>query len=132
LIGAINGGAVKTGDTIEYTIYMLSSGTAPANNVLVCDRVPTNTIFQTDGYAIGKGILLNLGGISNSMTNVSDSDAAQYFSPGSDPTSVYSKLNYNGANTNGAIVVNVGNLTNATSNTTPNSFGFFRFRAIVK
>lgn len=145
LIGGTNGGNVKPSDEIEYTIYFLSAGDTAANNVLFCDRVPQNVTFVPtafNGFATqapgglpntDRGMQWLYNGQTQSLTNVSDGDAAQYFPPGSDPTSVYPKVNCGGANTNGAVVVNLGNLPNATAAGTPtNSYGFVRFRGRVK
>lgn len=145
LIGGINGGNIQPGDEIEYTIYFLSAGTATANNVLFCDLVPQNVTFVPtafNGYATkatgglpnsDRGIQWLYNGQTESLTNLNDSDAAQYFSPNNDPTRTYPTVNCGGANTNGAIVVNLGNLPNATAPGTPTkSYGFVRFRGRVK
>jgi uncharacterized repeat protein (TIGR01451 family) len=145
LIGGINGGTIKPGDELEYTIYFLSSGDSPAKNVLFCDRVPTNVTFlptafnsftnQATGGLPGsdRGILWLHTGATESLTNVADEDVAQYFPPGTDPSSAYPKVNCGGANTNGAVVVNLGNLPNATAPGIPaGSYGFVRFRGKVK
>lgn len=145
LIGGTNGGNVRPGDELEYTIYFLSTGEATAKNVLFCDRIPTNTNFiptsfnslpnQTDGGLAGadRGISWMYNGTTASLTNAQDGDNAQYFPPGTDPTTIYPGINCGGENTNGAIVVNLGNLDNATAPGTPsNSYGFVRFRGMVK
>ncbi len=145
LQGAIDGGKVNPGDELEYTIYFLSAGNSPANTVWLCDRVPDNVTFVPtafNGFATkaagglpnsDRGIQWLYNGQTESLTNVSDGDTAQYFPPGNDPTAVYPTVNCGGANTNGAIVVNLSNLPNATSPGTPtNSYGFVRFRGRVK
>lgn len=145
LVGGTKGGDVQPNDEIEYTIYFLSAGNSSANNVLFCDRVPDNVTFAPTAFngfaskAAGglansdRGIQWFYNGQMQSLTNVNDSDAAQYFSPGNDPTAVYPTVNCGGANTNGAVVVNLGNLPNATAPGTPtNSYGFVRFRGRVK
>jgi len=144
LIGGINGGKVEPDDELEYTIYYLSAGDSEAENVLVCDRVPGNvsfipTSFNNQTAATGglqgsdKGIQWLKDGNTESLTNVKDGDAAQYFPPGVEPSTVYPKIKCDGANTNGAIVVDLGNLPNATDPGTPNtSYGYIRFRGRVK
>jgi uncharacterized repeat protein (TIGR01451 family) len=135
----------QPGDTIEYTIYFLSDGANAANNATFCDRIPANTNFVSDTFNSGytansmglsgtdRGILWQYNGTTQSLTSISDGDAATYFSPGVEPSTVYPNLNCQGSNTNGAIVVNLGNLPNATGAGTPaNSYGFIRFRAKVK
>ncbi|MDJ0617788.1 MAG: hypothetical protein QNJ63_13780 [Calothrix sp. MO_192.B10] len=138
LQGQINAGKVSPGDEIEYTIYFLSSGLNTANNVLMCDFIPTNTTFVSTTFGTDKGIFLSHNGSTVSLTNTQDGDNAQYFPPGVEPSTVYPNIdcdgdsNTNVANTNGAVVVNLGNLPHATEPGTPaDSYGFVRFRAKV-
>ncbi len=143
MLGGIDGGHINPGDQLEYTIYFLSSGDATASNVLFCDRVPSNVSFiptafnsatpATGGLAGDRGILSLLNGTTAAFTNIADGDAARYFPPNSDPTAVYPNLNCGGANTNGAVVINLGDLPNATTPGTPaGAFGFVRFKGRVK
>ncbi|MUG97481.1 DUF11 domain-containing protein [Scytonema sp. UIC 10036] len=144
LLGGINGGNVSPNNELEYTIYFLSAGTSPAPKVLLCDRVPDNTTFiptafnnvsSAPGGVAGadRGILLYQNGSPVSLTDIQDGDVGQYFPPGVDPKTVYPKIECGGANTNGAIVVNLGDVPNATSSgTPPSSFGYIRFRGKVK
>ena len=72
-------------------------------------------------------------GNTESLTNAGDGDVAQYFPPGVEPSSVYPQIKCDGANTNGAVVVDLGNLPNASAPGTPNtSYGYIRFRGRVK
>jgi trimeric autotransporter adhesin len=144
LIGGMNGGNIKPKDVIEYTIYFLSNGDSTATNVLFCDRVPANVTFvptafdsalfskAPGGVADSRGILTQLNGSEASYTNVADGDAARYFPAGSDPKLVYPKVNCGGTNDNGAVVVDLGSLPNATAVGTPGSYGFVRFQGRVK
>ncbi|MFB2773423.1 hypothetical protein ACE1AT_29745 [Pelatocladus sp. BLCC-F211] len=145
LQGRINGGTVRPNDEIEYTIYFLSAGDATAPKVLMCDRVPNNVSFipttfnsfptknSTGLEKADRGILWQYNGNTESLSNIKDGDVAQYFPPGEDPTDVYPTVDCGGANTNGAIVVNLGDLPNATAIGTPtDSYGFIRFRGRVK
>jgi uncharacterized repeat protein (TIGR01451 family) len=144
LIGGVFGGKVKPGDELEYTVYFLSSGDDGAKKVLFCDRIPDNLSFipnsfnninQTAGGLAGadKGILWLKDGNTESLTNIGDGDAAQYFPAGVEPSTVYPQINCDGANTNGAVVVNLGELPNATDPGEPNtSYGYIRFRGMVK
>ncbi len=144
LIGETNGGKIKPNDEIEYTIYYLSSGTIPAKSVLFCDRVPENVTFVPNSFnnqtqatgglqSADRGILWLKDGKTESLTNIQDGDFAQYFPPSIEPSSVYPSIKCDGANTNGAVVVNLEDLPNANAPGTPNtSYGFVRFRARVK
>lgn len=135
LLGGINGGAVQPRDTLEYTIYFLSTGAQDAKNVRFCDRVPDNTTFLSTAFGSSpdRGIVVNQGGTITNLTNVPDTDAGQYFAPGVDPATIYPGINCGGANTNGAVVVNLGDLPFATGQGVPaQSYGFVRFRGTVK
>ncbi len=144
LLGAINGGTIKPNDSIEYTIYFLSTGNSPANNVLLCDRVPNNVTFiptafnsyldkSNNSVNESRGVIALINGVKASYTNVADGDTVRYFPPGSDPKDVYPKINCGGKNDNGAVVINLGSLPNATAPATPaGSYGFVRFQGRVK
>lgn len=145
LIGGINGGKVAPGEELEYTIYYLSSGELEANNVLFCDRVPNKVTFipnsfnnqtQATGGLPGadKGIMWLKDGNQEALTNVADGDVARYFPPGVEPSSVYPKIECDGPNTNGAVVVDLGNLPGANGEGNPpeKSYGYIRFRGKVK
>ncbi len=145
MLGGINGGNVKPGDEVEYTIYFLSAGKATANNILICDRVPDYLTFlptafnnfatkNTSGLpGSDRGIIWQNNGVTESLTNTRDGDTAEYLSPGVDPTIKYPSIKCDGSNTNGVVVVNLGNVPNATAPGTPiNSYGFIRFRGRVK
>ncbi|MFM7407855.1 MAG: lamin tail domain-containing protein [Cuspidothrix sp.] len=144
--GLINAGVLKAGDEIDYTIYFLSTGTANATNVTLCDLVPSNvtfvpTAFNTltpnDGGILGidQGIALAIGNSvpTHYLTNLADTDRGTFYSPNDSniPASC-------GTNTNGAVVVNItnSNLSNlppaAGSGTPINSYGFVRFRGKIK
>jgi uncharacterized repeat protein (TIGR01451 family) len=138
LLGARDGGTIVPNDSIEYTIYFLSAGDSTAKNVLFCDRVPEKVTFIPSAFnginagnasLIGdRGIAVNLGGTLKSYTNVADGDFAQYFSPGSTLPSTCGAAE----NKNGAVVVNLGDILNATAVGTAGSYGFVRFQGRVK
>jgi hypothetical protein len=150
LLGARNGGNTKTNDEVEYTIYFLSAGTGIAKNVTICDRIPRYQTFVTDAFntltaapntgtaaAPGdRGIAVFQGSTTKpdtiyGYTNIGDGDAARYYPPGSTLPSACTQPAL--AEDNGSIVVNLGDLPNATNPGTPKeSYGFLRFRAKVK
>ncbi len=159
LRGKIDGGTIKPNDSIEYTIYFISAGDGPANKVLFCDRVPANVTFIPTAFnsipagdnglpGADRGIALSISGNLKSYTNIADGDLARYFPPNqdptygdyaaffpgiADPTTFFAKKICNEPNNNGAIVVNLGTIPNATSINTPsNSNGFVRFQGRVK
>jgi hypothetical protein len=142
LLGGINGGKTSPNDSLEYSIYFLSSGDVMAKNVLFCDRVPDDVSFLFNGYGgsspLGltgdeKGIELFHNGTTTALSNVPDGDLGQYFPPGVDPKGTYPNVNCQGANTNGAVVVKLGDLPNASAPGTPDaSYGYVRFKVHVK
>lgn len=141
LVGALNGGSVRPvsnnpADTVEYSIYFLSTGAIDAEDVLVCDRIPPNTSFLPNAYASTPtdqlGISLDFNGNSNVLTITNDGDAGYYFPPGIEPTTQFPGVNCGDANDNGAVVVNLGNLPPATDPGTPaNSYGVLRFQVRI-
>ncbi|MBE9066392.1 hypothetical protein IQ260_06975 [Leptolyngbya cf. ectocarpi LEGE 11479] len=149
LIGGIDGGNVMPNDEIEYTIYYLSSGDTTAENVLFCDYVPTFTSFIPNAYmgsapqatgGIGGAdlsIQLFRDGTTDYHTGANDGDSATYFGPGIDPANSFPGIDCDGdgdginANTNGAVVVNLGDLPDATTDAT-GAYGHVRFRTRVK
>jgi fimbrial isopeptide formation D2 family protein len=150
LLGAMNGGLVKPTNEVEYTIYFLSTGTAKAKSVQICDRIPRYQTFVPDAFnsltaapnttpaspAGDRGISVFQGSTTSpdtiyGYTNVGDGDAARYYPPGSILPSACTQPAL--AEDNGSIVVNLGDLPNATTTGTPKeSYGFLRFRTKVK
>ncbi|MEH2253185.1 lamin tail domain-containing protein [Nostoc sp.] len=138
LRGLINAGTVKPGDQLEYTIYFLSKGPNDATNVKFCDLVPTSTTFiptafngstPGDGGLAGadQGIALAIGSSSPTvyLTNVDDADRGRFYA-----TNEVAPL-YCGANTNGAVVVNITRSPDL-PNLVKDFYGFVRFRSKVK
>jgi len=148
------GFTTKPQDTLEYTISFLSDGNVAADDVYVCDRIPANTTFDPTAFngaapaAAGpgnRGILLSFDGQDIALTNASDGDeiadtggndngvGGYYFLPGVDPSiALGMSINCGGTNDNGAIVVDLSDIPNATGDGVPlNSHGFIRFRAVV-
>jgi uncharacterized repeat protein (TIGR01451 family) len=158
LLGHIRREDLQPGDEVEFTVYFLSSGSTTAQNALFCDLVPANMDFVTDAFASipaasgpspvpgitsggERGIVLGLGTQSTtdpypievSLSNSDDSDAGRYIAPNVDLTTIDFRLSSCGSNTNGAIVVNLGDLPDATSAGDPaNSYGFVRFRGRIR
>ncbi|MBW4647660.1 MAG: carboxypeptidase regulatory-like domain-containing protein [Kastovskya adunca ATA6-11-RM4] len=116
--------ALQSGDEVEYTIYFLSDGGTPANNVRFCDPIPTGTTFLPNSFGGGRGILLRQDGVDAPQSNASDTDKGRFFSPLA-PVTTPSCPDPN--NPNGSIVLQLGNITN----TAPNNVGFVRFRVKI-
>jgi uncharacterized repeat protein (TIGR01451 family) len=143
LRGAINGGKVKPGDELEYTIYFLSSGGGAIKNVNICDLVPENSSFVDNAFASGSGIALNISSTTN-LTNVNDSDRGQYLAPGTAPAACNKVDILNGVtppnplsaaqNTTGAVLVNVISGSTTLPDAAPGSsaYGFIRFHVKIK
>ncbi|UBF29979.1 DUF11 domain-containing protein (plasmid) [Kovacikia minuta CCNUW1] len=99
LRGATNGGTIKPGDVLEYTIYFLSNGGSPATNINLCDLVPGNSTFIPNSFSSSpeSGINLAIGATSTNLTNVPDSDGGQFFNVGATPSVSCSAANTNGS-----------------------------------
>lgn len=134
LRGLLNGGSINPGNEVEYTIYFLNNQSA-ATNVTICDPIPANMTFVSNGYnsasprptepgalATDTGIALasNAATLPTNptfyLTNANDSDRGRYYPPNDPSTPAACKrVNAAGsvtatgaaANTDGAIVVNV-------------------------
>jgi uncharacterized repeat protein (TIGR01451 family) len=154
LLGARDGGIIKFGDEVEYTIYFLSAGTAAAKTVQLCDRVPEHQTFVPNAYNFitpgagvaptvnaDRGIALSYQGSLKSYTNLADGDIAQYYPPGQVPLPNVCKTVANpnvNSNPTGAVVINLGAAATATtagdlpSASDPasanTSYGFVRFK----
>jgi uncharacterized repeat protein (TIGR01451 family)/fimbrial isopeptide formation D2 family protein len=136
LRGAIDGGKVKPGDTIEYTIYFLNAGGSNANNVRVCDR-----IIDSQKILSGSPVLLQKNSATPTiLTSSADTDRATFYPSSSDPA--ITKCNFTGTPTidNGAIVVDVTGATGSPAWTTlpgstgagtTDTYGFVRFTTKV-
>jgi trimeric autotransporter adhesin len=77
LLGSIDGGIVKPGDELEYTIYFLNGGENRIAQARVCDRLNADLIFQPQfdiSATSNQGILFAQGISSQYLTNISDSD----------------------------------------------------------
>jgi trimeric autotransporter adhesin len=142
LIGGTDGGTIKPGTEIDYTIYFLSTGDTEARGVVLCDLIPANqtliprafnSLTQVVGGAQGidRGILVFTNNTTTTYTNAADGDIGRYYAPGETLPNACKRSPADPIppNPNGAIVVNLGNIPTAnTTGTTPNSYGFVRFR----
>ena len=125
LKGRIDGTFIQPGDEVEYTVYFLSDGGALAANVNLCDLVPAGLQFIGDAFGTNRGVSVLLNNSQTISTNAVDGDVGQFFAAGSAVPNSPCRA----GNTNGAVVVNLGNLSTATGSNPTGSYGFFRFRA---
>ncbi|WP_084149999.1 DUF11 domain-containing protein [Picosynechococcus sp. NKBG042902] len=127
----------KPNDTVEYTIYFLNQGNAPASNIKICDRLSQYLDYSPDAYGSSMGIKLNFNNSETNLTGVADVDAGQFFGPDLTPSGCIRPDNLQpmtaADNPNGTLRVELANVDPATSPATPaNSYGYIRFRARVK
>jgi uncharacterized repeat protein (TIGR01451 family) len=113
---------LQSGDEVEYTIYFLADGNQPIINAKFCDPIPTGTTFVNDSFGSGSGIFVNFANTITPKTSVLDGDNGSFFSPVA-PLSANNVCS-NQTNPTGAVVVNLGDINNATGS----NFGFVRFR----
>ncbi|MBW4423032.1 MAG: DUF11 domain-containing protein [Nostoc desertorum CM1-VF14] len=140
LKGAIDGGKVKPGDELEYTVYFLSSGSIPVRNLSVCDLLPVSTTFIPTAFTSNSGITLAIGSTTPvSLTNASDTDGGQFIlagteTPGSCNKAAFTNPTPSAQNLSGAVVVDVvtGSTTFPANTTGSPAYGFIRLRAKVK
>jgi uncharacterized repeat protein (TIGR01451 family) len=88
LIGAVDGGKVSPGDTIEYTIYFLNNQGADATNIKLCDPILSSQTFKNNGYGTGKDMQLQIGAdavIDLTALNDTTVDRAYTYAAGSAP-----------------------------------------------
>ena len=151
--GADDNTTVSPDDIVEYTISFLSNGDADAQDVLICDRIPTNTTFILDAFndlpstsvSDNRGIALSFNGQTVGLTNDDDGDeildtggndngiGGYYFPAGVDPSTAFpGVVNCGGTNDNGAVVVNLSDIPKSTGDGAPvDSYGFIRFRVVI-
>jgi uncharacterized repeat protein (TIGR01451 family) len=119
LQGTFTGSTAAPGETVDYTIYFLSDGNTPVNQVKLCDLVPDNTTYVAGSLRISQG-----GAALTTLTDATGDDAGENFNSAAAVTAPCS-----GTNTDGGVRVNVpGTLLNATGPGAPtSSYGLIRF-----
>lgn len=166
LTGATNGGLIRPSnnrpsDTVEYTLYFLSTGAIAAKDVMLCDRIPANTTFVPDTFNTlltspvtgggSRGLFLSFNNEEHALTNAHDGDeititatdtvsgtaphdgiGGYYFPPGEEPSLTFPGISCASPNTTGAVVIDISTLPNATEAGRPqNAYGFVRFQVSV-
>lgn len=101
---------LKSSDEVDYTIYFLSDGNSPTNNVRFCDPIPDGTTF-----------------IPNSIQAIIGTTPinSNFFSPLAPLPAGNTCPNQ--TNPNGAVIVDFGNISNVAGS----NFGFVRFRVKI-
>ncbi|MEO0770396.1 MAG: GEVED domain-containing protein [Cyanobacteria bacterium J06649_4] len=115
----------EPGEEVDYTIYYLSDGNTPINNISICDFVPDNTTY------VANSMVSNLGNAGDTVLTDTDADVdgAQQFAAGATPGAPCPGV----GNTDGGVLINIpGTAGNATAPGTPtSSFGYVRFTVVV-
>jgi uncharacterized repeat protein (TIGR01451 family) len=138
LVGAINGGKVRTGDELEYTIYFVNLSSLPLRRARICDLIKPNQTYVANSLTLAIG-----NGTPQALSDATDTDGGQ-LRPANTPLSsadaVFSGCNLPaGNNTNGVVIVDLAGSTNSPLSSiagfngvgAANSYGFLRFRAKV-
>jgi uncharacterized repeat protein (TIGR01451 family) len=103
---------LNSGDEVEYTIYFLSNGNAPALDVNLCDLISPGSTFVANTNQVR-------------VANSSPTAGGVFLSPLSPLPAGNSCTDQ--TNQNGALIFNLGTV----SNTAGSNFGFVRFRVRV-
>ena len=123
LQGSFENSTVEPNQEVDYTIYFLSDGNTPINNVRICDLVPDNTTYVPGSLQISQG-----GAAATALTDINGDDAGEFF----DNTATLNAP-CTGTNSDGGVYITVpGTLDNATAPGAPtSSYGFIRFSVTV-
>lgn len=119
LEGQVNTDA-EPGEEVEYTIYFMSDGNTPINNIRLCDLIPENTTY------VANSLFINLSGAASDtlLTDAADADAGESFNANAPAPCLTPN--------NGGVFVEIpGPLDNATGPATPDSYGYIRFTVVV-
>jgi uncharacterized repeat protein (TIGR01451 family) len=142
---------IRPNDEIEYTIYFMNVGEQDAKKVKICDLIRPNQAFipstynatttpANDGGLNGdRGIELNISNNPFYLTNINDApDRGEFLPPN---TAIPAVCKITDPNASGVTIVDVTKNTStgadsgiapATTQATPNSYGFIRFRTRVQ
>jgi uncharacterized repeat protein (TIGR01451 family) len=130
LVGKTDGGNVKPGDEIEYTIYFLNNQGSDAKNIKICDRIRGGQTYVADSLYVKLG---------SATTETHISDSTNTFGVAGATTTAPTDCNSSGTTIsttvvdNGGVWIAPGNITGATAVGAPNtSYGYFKFRTKVK
>jgi hypothetical protein len=136
LIGKTNGGYIKPGDTIEYTVYFLNNQGADASNVKMCDPIRGGQDYVPNTIQLQLGT----GPIDSQTDGANATDYAHSYATGDTPDSCNAAAATSTGADNGGIAIGIPildtalpNIVGATGVGTPSqSYGLFRFTTKVK
>jgi uncharacterized repeat protein (TIGR01451 family) len=135
--GAINGGQIRPGDTIEYTVYYLNDSGADTKDLNICDPIRGKQTYVTGS------IKMLPGGSTNAISLTDDvdlsTDRASYYLAGATPTNCNANNSTISGRDNGGIAIQITGtgssiqpdlpvIPAATNSGTPaSSYGSFKF-----
>ena len=142
LVGAFNGGKIKPGDIVEYTVYFLNAKGANAKTIQLCDRIINKQTYQAGSMELRLGAATTSIALTDNPLDLSIDRGAFYATSASAPATC--NLVPLGSNTdNGTVVVDItgtGSTVQPTLTTVPSatapgvpttSYGFIRFKTKV-
>ncbi len=136
LIGKTNGGYIKPGDTIEYTVYFLNNQGADASKVKMCDPIRGGQDYVPNTIQLQLGT----GPIDSQTDGANATDYAHSYAAGNTPSGCNAAAATSTGADNGGIAIGIPtldaalpNIVGATGIGTPiQSYGLFRFTTKVK
>lgn len=147
LKGAVNGGTVKPGDKIEYTIYYLNDGSADTKKLKICDPIRGNHQYVPGSMKMLPGGAVDTLANQIPLTDLVDTavDRANSYLPGAAnvPTNCNAIGSTAGGTDNGGVAIEITGtgaspqptltaIPGATAAGTPTtSYGWFRFTTKV-
>jgi uncharacterized repeat protein (TIGR01451 family)/fimbrial isopeptide formation D2 family protein len=132
LAGIIDAGEVRSGDTIEYTVYYLNNGENRISQARICDGLNKNLdfVFDFNSTNIGKGILFSpSSGLAKYLTNAyaAGDDQGQYST--TSPTDCNLVNNTTADRSTNTVIVDAANSSNPIMG---GAYGSIKFKAKVK
>jgi uncharacterized repeat protein (TIGR01451 family) len=112
IINLPNDNPVRSGDEVEYTVYFLSNGSAPALSASICDPIPVGTslVSDTAQVRLGNNPIERGGTVFTPLAPLPDNSSCP-----------------DQRNPNGAVIFDLGDVPN----TPTNNVGLVRFRVRV-
>lgn len=103
---------LQSGDLVTYTVYFLSNGQTPAIDTNICDPIPNGTslVPNTTQIQIGNGAIASGGTVFTPLAPLPTNNSCP-----------------DQSNPNGAVIFNLGNVTN----TPTSNIGFVRFQVRI-